>query len=490
MPNYEQYRDVTRNSTILGIAVHHSASASRYTGRHSGDAWSIFGYHVHTLGWDHGGYHYVILANGQIQYALDEGIAAYHAGHEDPDNVPDPESGQYWNKHYIAICLAGWFDQDRAIRDASGRRSKIPALFTRPTAAQTQSLLALVQYLRQKHGVPVANVRGHRELGDNRTTCPGSNLDLDQLRQSIVALERTGSDPLSQPIQRVLISPKRGVTATFGLERLTERQKSSLRGLIDSTLRTSARLFLLGLVPALVVVGASSPSAAIVLLRAVLLSSLLTVVPILLLRWFRPPTSAYMQRMAASLRRQGKEDSIRNSWVDYEHIAPVMRLATVAFEDPYFPRHAGFAWGHMIDVWKENRAGRKMRGASTISQQLAKNLFLWPAQTYTRKLVEAYITVLIEAILSKRRILELYLNVIQFDEHVFGVGTAAQHFFDKAAGDLTVEEATLLVAVIPNPNKFHVDSPSDVVYRRQAFTRGKMGELGSDYLDVINAPGD
>ena len=151
MPNYQHYKNTTRNSRILGIAVHHSATASRYTGRHTGDACGIFVYHVHALGWDHGGYHYVIAASGQIQYALDERIAAYHAGFDDPDNSLGLEFGQHWNNHYIAICLIGWFDRDRTVRDARGHRKKIPDAFTRPTRAQSQSLLALVQYLRQKH---------------------------------------------------------------------------------------------------------------------------------------------------------------------------------------------------------------------------------------------------------------------------------------------------------------------------------------------------
>jgi monofunctional biosynthetic peptidoglycan transglycosylase len=93
-----------------------------------------------------------------------------------------------------------------------------------------------------------------------------------------------------------------------------------------------------------------------------------------------------------------------------------------------------------------------------------------------------------EAILSKRRILELYLNSVRFDEHVFGVGAASQYFFQKPAQELTAEEATLLVAVIPNPRKFRVDSPSDVVHRRQAFMRAKMAELGSHYLDALDTP--
>jgi len=167
------------------------------------------------------------------------------------------------------------------------------------------------------------------------------------------------------------------------------------------------------------------------------------------------------------------------------HFPPFLSLATVAFEDPNFPEHIGFEWGHMVQVWKSNRAGMPLRGASTISQQLVKNLFLFPARTYARKIIEAFITLFVETLWSKRRILEVYLNIVQFDETVFGVAAAAQHFFGKSVADLNFDEASLLVTVLPNPLRYRVDAPSDEMRRRQQFIREKVAELGDDYLEWL-----
>lgn len=201
MPNYENYKDWQRSGQILGIAVHHSATADRTTGAPIGNAHAFFDYHVNTLGWAHGGYNYVITGNGQIEYALDEEIAAYHAGFRDPDNSEGLEYGQYWNNHYLAICLAGWFSEGRTYRDGDGHTQPIPNNYTSPSQAQMQSLLDLIQHLRQKYEVPVENVRGHRELAGNSTTCPGHNLDPAQLRARLREADEPepGPEPDTQP---------------------------------------------------------------------------------------------------------------------------------------------------------------------------------------------------------------------------------------------------------------------------------------------------
>jgi hypothetical protein len=201
MPNYENYKDWQRSGEILGIAVHHSATADRTTGAPVGDAQSFFDYHVNTRGWTHGGYNYVITGDGTIEYALDEKISAYHAGFKDPDNSEGLEFGQYWNNHYLAICLSGWFSDNRTYRDADGRTQPIPNNFTSPTEAQQESLLALVQHLRGKYAIPVENVRAHRELAGNSTICPGHNLDPAQLRAQLRALDepKPSPEPDTQP---------------------------------------------------------------------------------------------------------------------------------------------------------------------------------------------------------------------------------------------------------------------------------------------------
>jgi LysM repeat protein len=195
MPNYREYKDWQRSGEIMGIAIHHSATADPTTGAPLGNARSFFEYHVNVRGWTHGGYNYVILPNGEIEYALDEKIAAYHAGFKDPADSEGLEQGQYWNNHYLAICLSGWFSENRTFRDADGRVHPIPNQYTSPGQEQMESLLALIQYLRQEYNIPIENVRGHRELLGNSTICPGHNLDPAELRERLRAAEEEPEEP-------------------------------------------------------------------------------------------------------------------------------------------------------------------------------------------------------------------------------------------------------------------------------------------------------
>lgn len=197
MPNYEQYRAWQRDGDILGIAIHHSATVDRTTGGPVGDAQTFFDYHVNTLGWAHGGYNYIITGQGVIEYALDEKIAAYHAGFKDVDNSEGLEFGQYWNNHYLAICLSGWFAAGRTYRDSDGVERPIPNNYITPSPAQSQALFALIQQLRRKYNIPVENVRGHRELPGNSTHCPGQNLDPATLRAQLRAADE--ADPTPEP---------------------------------------------------------------------------------------------------------------------------------------------------------------------------------------------------------------------------------------------------------------------------------------------------
>jgi LysM repeat protein len=185
MPNYEVYKDWQRQGAIQGIAVHHSATANRETGAPTGDALTFFNYHVHGRGWAHGGYNYVIRGDGVVEYALDDRISAYHAGFKDPSDSHGLEHGQFWNNHYLAVCLAGWFSNGRTWRDEDGAVHFLPDDFTGPSQAQMTSLLGLVRRLTAKYGIPVQNVRGHRELTGSHTQCPGLNLDPATLRDRL-----------------------------------------------------------------------------------------------------------------------------------------------------------------------------------------------------------------------------------------------------------------------------------------------------------------
>ena len=202
-----------------------------------------------------------------------------------------------------------------------------------------------------------------------------------------------------------------------------------------------------------------------------------SVLLVLLLRWVPPPTSAFM--LEADLR------PVHQQWVSWPHIAPAARLAVVASEDQKFPDHHGFDFEAIDKALEHNQRHRRLRGASTISQQTAKNLFLWSGRSYVRKGLEAYFTVLLETLWPKRRILEVYLNIAQFGPDVYGVEEASRRYFGKPAARLDAHEAAVLAAVLPNPEKMHAGSPSGYVEERASEVGEQMRLLGSDYLDDL-----
>jgi monofunctional biosynthetic peptidoglycan transglycosylase len=208
----------------------------------------------------------------------------------------------------------------------------------------------------------------------------------------------------------------------------------------------------------------------------------LTVFPIILLRWVDPPTSAFMLRERFTR-------PVQHRWVDWPQISPHAKVAVIASEDQKFPEHHGFDLESINDALEERERGRRVRGASTISQQVAKNLFLWPGQSWFRKGFEAYYTVLIETLWPKRRILEVYLNVAEFGSGVFGVGAASEVYFRKRAARLSAPDAALLAAVLPNPKRLRVAAPSRYVRSRQDWILGQMRGIGGvGLLDQIDPP--
>lgn len=212
---------------------------------------------------------------------------------------------------------------------------------------------------------------------------------------------------------------------------------------------------------------------------ALLVWVLLTAIPVLVLRWLHPLTSAIMleaQMQAALAHQRGYRTDYR--WVSLEHISPHAAVAVIASEDQQFPFHAGFDLDSIREAVEASERGKRLRGASTISQQVAKNLFLWSGHSFVRKAFEAYFTVLIEALWPKERILEMYLNVAQFGDGIYGVQAAAERFWRTPAMRLTPEEAALLAAVLPNPLRLHADRPSDYVLERRDWILEQMHELG------------
>ena len=220
-------------------------------------------------------------------------------------------------------------------------------------------------------------------------------------------------------------------------------------------------------------------------LKICLVAFIASLVLVLLFKWVAPPTSSFMmQKMLAGLFSSGSAESVHYQWVGYDEISSYAKIAVVAEEDQNFPNHSGFDFEAIEKAWNQSKKGKRLRGASTISQQVAKNLFLWPGRSYFRKALEAYFTVLIEAIWSKQRILEVYLNIAQMGEWVFGVGAASEIYFHVPASRLSRQQSALLAAVLPNPERYSVSKPSSYVRYRQRWILKQMSQLGgTNYLD-------
>jgi monofunctional biosynthetic peptidoglycan transglycosylase len=214
----------------------------------------------------------------------------------------------------------------------------------------------------------------------------------------------------------------------------------------------------------------------------------LTVVPVALMRIVDPFTSAFMLSAKLQAMEAGDEDyHTQYKWVPMSRISANAAIAVIASEDQLFPDHNGFDVESIRKAVESNGRGKRVRGASTISQQVAKNLFLWSGKSYFRKGLEAWFTVLIEAIWPKARILEVYLNIVEFGKGVYGVEAASQKFFRKSASQLSRSEAALLAAVLPNPRRFKVNRPSSYVLSRRDWIQGQMRGLGGwGYLKEID----
>jgi len=214
-----------------------------------------------------------------------------------------------------------------------------------------------------------------------------------------------------------------------------------------------------------------------------------SVVAVASLRWINPPVTAYIaEAQAAAWSSRDAHYVYRHSWVDLDRISPNLPLAVVASEDQKFPEHWGFDVEAIEKVYALNQHSHKVHGASTISQQVAKNLFLWSGRSYFRKGLEAYFTILIEAVWPKRRILEVYLNIAEFGYGTYGAEAAAERFFHKPASRLSRDDAAVLAAVLPNPERYSAAAPSRYVQQRREWILGQMQALGGpEMLEEIDA---
>jgi monofunctional biosynthetic peptidoglycan transglycosylase len=200
---------------------------------------------------------------------------------------------------------------------------------------------------------------------------------------------------------------------------------------------------------------------------------------VLLLRFVPPLTSAFMlERSIAAWRNGERGYATEYRWVAAENVSRELPIALIAGEDQKFPTHHGFDVQAIADALDEADEGERLRGASTISQQTAKNLFLWGGRSFVRKGLEAYFTVLLEITWPKRRILEVYMNIAEFGDGIYGADAAAREFFHKTPSQLTAHDSALLAAVLPNPRKLHVDRPSGYVLHHAEWVERQVRQLG------------
>jgi monofunctional biosynthetic peptidoglycan transglycosylase len=203
-------------------------------------------------------------------------------------------------------------------------------------------------------------------------------------------------------------------------------------------------------------------------LAAFALWLLLTCAAVLALRWLPPPLTATM------LAQPGAFRDVDYRWVRREQIAAAAARAVIAAEDQKFLAHHGFDVESISRAIEDYRAGNGLRGASTITQQVAKNLFLWSGRSFVRKALEAYVALLLETFWPKQRILEVYLNIAELGPGVFGVEAAAQRFFGTSARELSPRQAALLAAVLPSPQRYDAARPSAYVRQRQSWILSQM----------------
>lgn len=220
--------------------------------------------------------------------------------------------------------------------------------------------------------------------------------------------------------------------------------------------------------------------------RLVLFFTMLLFALIMIFSVVPVPYSSYMIQKKAGSVLKGETYRIQKEWVSLADISWQMQMAVIASEDQRFESHFGIDLLAIETALRLNAKSKQVRGGSTISQQTVKNMFLWHGQSWTRKGIELPLTLVVEHIWSKRRILEVYLNIAEFGEGIFGVEAAAQHFFKKSAKNLNLQEAALLAASLPNPIIYRVNRPSQRMIKRQAWIVRQVNALGGKrYLDRL-----
>ena len=209
---------------------------------------------------------------------------------------------------------------------------------------------------------------------------------------------------------------------------------------------------------------------------------ILTVLWVVVYRFLPVPGTPLML-----IRKLSEGISVKHTWVPIEKISPDMAIAVVASEDAHFMEHNGFDWEQIEQAYTDAEKGKRLRGASTISQQTAKNVFLWPGRSWVRKGLEAYFTVLIEFFWSKERIMEVYLNSIETGEGLYGIAAVAEKNFKKSPDKLTKHECALIAATLPNPRRFSSKKPSKYIIKRQTAILKEMKYIRNSELSPVPA---
>ncbi|SDL22491.1 monofunctional biosynthetic peptidoglycan transglycosylase [Pedobacter sp. ok626] len=205
---------------------------------------------------------------------------------------------------------------------------------------------------------------------------------------------------------------------------------------------------------------------------------LVSVLWVLIYRFVNPPITLLMVLRNIERKSEGKPLKLEKKWVDFDDISDNMKRAAVSAEDQLFLKHIGFDVNAIEKAFKTNKKGEKIKGGSTISQQTAKNVFLWPGRSWVRKGFEAYFTLLIEMFWSKERILEVYLNVIEMGDGIYGSEAAAQAYFGKSCTKLSRSQAALIAACFPNPRRWTPRNPTRYIKHRQYLIMKNMRRLG------------
>jgi len=204
---------------------------------------------------------------------------------------------------------------------------------------------------------------------------------------------------------------------------------------------------------------------------------LLSILLVVIFRFVPVPVTPLMVIRSIQQWQDDKPMKLHKDWVSIKNISPHLQLAVVCSEDQNFLNHSGFDFKAIEKAIEHNEKSKRKRGASTISQQCAKNLFLWPQRSWLRKGLELYFTALIELFWPKKRIMEVYLNIIEFGNGVYGAEAASQDFYNRSAAKISREQAALLATVLPNPRKYNAAKPGPYVQKRQQWVLRQMRQV-------------